>query len=336
LLQNAEDNSYSRARFTGAKPYIKFTIRPRKIVIDSNEDGFTTENVRAICKIGESSKTREGEQYFIGENGIGFKSVFMVASKVHIQSGPFSFSFEHGPGEQGMGMIAPKWEPSDVVLAEPLTRITLTLLDSLNLDDFFSQFDDLPRTLLLFMKKLDRIIIDADLRDVDGSAMKPNTRVRSIITYSSDFNQITGKAKITVSMDAIERPVSNSFEYRIARKRLCNLPADAQRDYNPAEVMLVFPVFEIYRNDQLEFESEQIHAFVPVHDLGSPVSVAETKLISMLTTNSSLSTQTLLRRQFERMPSKVRETKLFLRAQLKHLWMQSCNSVNIQLFNISG
>jgi hypothetical protein len=205
LLQNAEDNSYSRARFTGAKPYIKFTIRPRQIVIDSNEDGFTTENVRAICKIGESSKTRGGEQYFIGENGIGFKSVFMVAPKVNIQSGPFSLPFEHKPREQGMGMITPKWEPSDVVLAEPLTRITLTLLDSLNLDDLLSQFDDLPRTLLLFMKKLDRIIIDADLRDVDESAMKPNTRVRSIITYSSGFNQITGKAKITVSMDAIER-----------------------------------------------------------------------------------------------------------------------------------
>jgi HSP90 family molecular chaperone len=103
LIQNAEDNNYSRAEALGVEPYIKFTIRPDTISIDCNEDGFTPENVRAICRIGESTKIRANAQYYIGEKGIGFKSVFMVASKVHIQSGPFSFSFEHEPGNNGMG-----------------------------------------------------------------------------------------------------------------------------------------------------------------------------------------------------------------------------------------
>lgn len=50
-------------------------------------------NVRAICSTGESTKTNTSG--YIGEKGIGFKSVFKAASKVHIQSGPFSFFFEH-------------------------------------------------------------------------------------------------------------------------------------------------------------------------------------------------------------------------------------------------
>jgi hypothetical protein len=132
LIQNAEDNNYRRAISSGTKPYIKFTIYRNKIVIDSNEDGFTTENVVAICKVGQSTKKTSGAQQYIGEKGIGFKSVFMVASKVHIQSGPFSFFFEHQPGARGMGLVTPVWEPAKVALQDPLTRITLTFLDKLD------------------------------------------------------------------------------------------------------------------------------------------------------------------------------------------------------------
>jgi hypothetical protein len=175
LIQNAEDNSYSRAKALGAEPYVKFTIRPDTIVIDCNEDGFTPENVKAICKIAESTKIRENAQYYIGEKGIGFKSVFMVASKVHIQSGPFSFSFEHEPGNNGMGMITPVWENADTALEEPLTRITLTLLESLDIVNLLSQFDTFPYTLLLFLNKVGRIIFDEDIQG--GQDIENNTHV---------------------------------------------------------------------------------------------------------------------------------------------------------------
>ncbi|KAI8291522.1 hypothetical protein K4K60_001608 [Colletotrichum sp. SAR11_57] len=88
LLQNADDNQYSKASALGDTPYISFRIYPSRIVIHCNEDGFTHENMKAICAVGESSKT--GAQGYIGEKGIGFKSVFMVAWKVHIQSKAFS------------------------------------------------------------------------------------------------------------------------------------------------------------------------------------------------------------------------------------------------------
>lgn len=91
MLQNADDNSYSRARAHNEEPYVAFNVSPRYITVECNEDGFTRKNLSAICSIGKSSKM--GVQGYIGEKGIGFKSVFMAAYKVHIQSENFVCDF---------------------------------------------------------------------------------------------------------------------------------------------------------------------------------------------------------------------------------------------------
>jgi hypothetical protein len=96
LLQNTDDNNYSVAKASGAEPYASFKIFAEKIVLECNEDGFNNKNLVAICDMGKSSKI--GAQGYIGEKGTGFKSVFMAAYKVHIQSGYFSFSFSHRHG----------------------------------------------------------------------------------------------------------------------------------------------------------------------------------------------------------------------------------------------
>ena len=80
LIQNAEDNSYNIAQAAGVRPYLKVIVSPNTIVIESNEDGFEEANVRAICSVGES--TKKSTQGYIGEKGIGFKSVFKIASRV--------------------------------------------------------------------------------------------------------------------------------------------------------------------------------------------------------------------------------------------------------------
>ena len=51
-------------------------------MIDSNEDRFSEANIKAICSIGESTKTCK--QSYVGEKGSGFKSVFKVAQKVYV------------------------------------------------------------------------------------------------------------------------------------------------------------------------------------------------------------------------------------------------------------
>ncbi|KAF4999009.1 hypothetical protein F66182_16289 [Fusarium sp. NRRL 66182] len=42
LIQNAEDNSYSRAHDNS--PYIKFTLMPEEIIVENNELGFNEAN----------------------------------------------------------------------------------------------------------------------------------------------------------------------------------------------------------------------------------------------------------------------------------------------------
>ena len=105
MIQNVEDNQYSKAATAKQDPFLIFTLHPSRIVVDSNEDGFNEANVKAICSTSQSTKTNA--QGYIGEKGIGFKSVFKVASKVHIQSKPFSFAFQHKFGDSGLGMVTP-------------------------------------------------------------------------------------------------------------------------------------------------------------------------------------------------------------------------------------
>jgi HSP90 family molecular chaperone len=47
-------------------------------MVNNNESGFTESNIRALCDIGNSTKASTAG--YIGQKGIGFKSVFRVAN----------------------------------------------------------------------------------------------------------------------------------------------------------------------------------------------------------------------------------------------------------------
>ncbi|TVY16404.1 hypothetical protein LARI1_G008274 [Lachnellula arida] len=273
LIQNAEDNSYKTATSNGAVPYIEFTIHPNKIVIDSNEDGFTTANVQAICKIGQSTKKREGVQQFIGEKGIGFKSVFMVASKVHIQSGPFSFSFEDSPEKldiqtginvanisseqlaaRRMGLVTPIWEPAEADLPDPLTRMTLTLKDKLSYPKLLSQFDALPDTFLLFLNQLGAIKITRS----DGKTTESTTFSRTL--DESSRQAILSKAQ-RIGSEVLQPSLKH---YHITRRMLTNLSPDERRDRNSAEVVLAFPL----EDDKPIIVDQETYAYLPMGNFG--------------------------------------------------------------------
>jgi hypothetical protein len=238
-------------------------VHQDKIVIDTNEDGFTTENVKAICKVGQSTKKKAGVQQYIGEKGIGFKSVFMVASKVHIQSGPFSFFFEHQPGMRGMGLVTPVWEPAKVALPEPLTRITLTLLDKLDYPKLLSQFHDLPDTFLLFLNKLGKITIDK--MDFDG-------KIAESTSFSRTIDESTRRATLSkVYRNGSASPQKLLKHYHITRKRLKDLPPEGQRDSDIAKVVLAFYL----KDDEPIIGPQEVYAYLPIGDFGFSVSESE-------------------------------------------------------------
>jgi HSP90 family molecular chaperone len=69
LLQNLDDTAYAE----GVQPAVSFKLRNRKLVVESNQIGFTEKDVDAICSLGESSKVPEAGviKETTGEKGIG-------------------------------------------------------------------------------------------------------------------------------------------------------------------------------------------------------------------------------------------------------------------------
>ncbi|KAN0093560.1 hypothetical protein V8E51_016744 [Hyaloscypha variabilis] len=262
LIQNAEDNHYKNAAISHAEPYIQFSLYPDKIVVENNEDGFTVANVESICKVGGSTKTRTDSLSYIGEKGIGFKSVFMVASKAYIQSGPFSFFFEHpsGSDSSGMGMISPMCYNPDKTLNHPGTKITLILPDDIDQGELEKHFfDDLPDTLLLFLKKLRRISINK----YDATAT-----LSRHTTYTCDRDDLNGRVKLTKATQTGGNPPETTLtRYFTTKRQLSNLPDDEHREYNTAEVLLAFPVDE---KDVPVIMKQDIYDYFPIGTSGFP------------------------------------------------------------------
>lgn len=250
LLQNADDNSYTRATASGSVPYISFRVYPQQIVVECNEDGFTNENLVAICSVGKSSKT--GAQGYIGEKGIGFKSVFMVASKVHIQSGAFSFSFRHKHGESGMGMISPVWEETDKQLKSPVTKLTLHLHETGDAemlektrDSTRKQFEELQETILLFMKNLKRVRIAFFDEMLEFLSSTTYTIERSRANYA-----VVKKTKVADN----GRKHKDVKHFHVTTHEATDLAKNENRNYSEAEetthaysksqITLAFPLSE--------------------------------------------------------------------------------------------
>lgn len=91
LIQNVDDCEYESVDDCQLDIQFDYNSSPGKIVLTYNERGFKPENVFAITGIAEKSKNISADKVEIGEKGIGFKSVFGIADKVHIESGSFSF-----------------------------------------------------------------------------------------------------------------------------------------------------------------------------------------------------------------------------------------------------
>ena len=106
LVQNADDNSYPEHLFLNS-PTLKFILSRDCITVLNNETGFSEKNIRAICDVGKSTKDRNSSGY-IGQKGIGFKSVFRITEQPEIHSGGFHIKFDiHSGGP--IGYILPQW-----------------------------------------------------------------------------------------------------------------------------------------------------------------------------------------------------------------------------------
>lgn len=224
--------------------------------------------------MGTSSK--QGARGYIGEKGIGFKSVFMAAWKVHIQSAGFSFYFQHCRGDSGMGMITPVWQEPEEDLTAPLTRITLFLHESGDAattqeqrETIFKQFRELQDNILLFLQNLRKI--EVTFYD-EGASRSSST------TYS--MHRLLGKAnqprlqKVSITNEDREESryfhVTKHSAKTLARSenREYSEAEENTRAYATAEVVLAFPLTE---SSVPIIKSQEVFAFLPVRDMGFKV-----------------------------------------------------------------
>ncbi|XP_057958300.1 protein NO VEIN isoform X2 [Malania oleifera] len=170
LVQNADDNIYPE----NVEPTLTFILQDECIIVLNNEQGFSAQNIRALCDVGNSTKKGSAAGY-IGQKGIGFKSVFRVTDAPEIHSNGFHVKFDISEGQ--IGFVLPTViAPCDINLFRRLvssdtdqveeqncwnTCIVLPFRSKLSegsaMNNIVSMFSDLHPSLLLFLHRLECI-----------------------------------------------------------------------------------------------------------------------------------------------------------------------------------
>ncbi|CAJ1939132.1 unnamed protein product [Sphenostylis stenocarpa] len=177
LVQNADDNNYPE----NVEPTLTFILRDSGIVVLNNERGFSVQNMRALCDVGNSTKKGSNAGY-IGKKGIGFKSVFRVTDAPEIHSNGFHVKFDISEGQ--IGFVLPTVIPpcdigvlrrmasTDTRLYDDSSWNTCILLpfrshlsEGMALNSVLTMFSDLHPSLLLFLHRLKCIKLRNMLND---------------------------------------------------------------------------------------------------------------------------------------------------------------------------
>ncbi|KAM1049770.1 hypothetical protein ACFX11_031840 [Malus domestica] len=166
LVQNADDNTYP----TNVEPTLTFILQESSIIVLNNEQGFSSQNIRALCDVGSSTKKGSNAGY-IGQKGIGFKSVFRVTDAPEIHSNGFHIKFDISEGQ--IGFVLPTVVPPCSI--DLFTRLTSggsdqsdcdcwntcivlpfksKLSDATVMKNIVNMFSDLHPSLLLFLHRL--------------------------------------------------------------------------------------------------------------------------------------------------------------------------------------
>ena len=256
LIQNAEDNAYRH----GDRPYLSFrllrddpTDTPNArgaLVIENNERGFAREHVEALCAVGQSTKIKA--QGYIGEKGIGFKSVFRITSNPHVFSNGYAFRLpkEHKP--TALGYIVPCWvdHTPKVVTVEHTTIILPLDQPATSFDDIAVRLREIRPETILFLRKLQhlRLQVDGELDAVLRKQRLKGMKVR--LSYSNSHSSET-------------QPKSLAADYWVVTKRFDKPPdvhAEKRNDVMQTDVTVALPL------GADNAKGGQVFAYLPVYE----------------------------------------------------------------------
>ena len=242
LIQNAEDNDYD-ASVTSKLQFLLLEEDPTGttdskgcLCIFNNECGFKEENVKAICDFNNSTKKSKKSQGFIGEKGLGFKSVFMVTDSPHIYSNGYRFKFLCNDPVATIGYVIPYWLENipDIVKQQP--DVTTSILLPLKGDNYQFIKEKLeafvPETLL-FLKKLQILAINT----MDAEQVVKCDIDRNIKSLSRMPNEDFPQKKFWVTSSVFDVPDDLHEEKRKGIER--------------SEITVAFPLGSVTGNERL-------------------------------------------------------------------------------------
>ncbi|KAF2474923.1 uncharacterized protein BDR25DRAFT_255455 [Lindgomyces ingoldianus] len=244
LIQNADDNTY-----TCEHPTLSFTYRPGILRIDCNEVGFTSDNVKAICAISQSTKIEQTSyDEYIGEKGIGFKSVFKAADIVWIASGPYTFKFDKN---QPLGMITPVWAEFPEPAQTGQTSFYLQFSKDYEEKDLINELLTFDNKSIIFLRRIEIINIQITCRD--GQIWKKSVQKTERWQY--------GDRVISLAVD------NCNFKYQIQTYIVKDLPREHRRPNRPqSKISLAFPIVNFLQQPNILYQS--VYAFLPIRNYG--------------------------------------------------------------------
>ncbi|OJJ46186.1 hypothetical protein ASPZODRAFT_2071477 [Penicilliopsis zonata CBS 506.65] len=241
LLQNADDNTYK----ADVIPNLTVTYADNYLQTECNEVGFTEENVEAICQIGQSTKRGENKnQGYIGEKGIGFKSVFKVATVVWIHSLEYSFKFD---STKRLGMITPLWAVFPQSTPQGGTAMCFQLSEHCDKKRLLQEITSFDANVLVFLRTLKQVTLN-----VNG-----------------DFHRVLrrkeGNRSETMSTVKILEDNKEILDYIIIKHTVQDMPDDEKRhEISQSDILLAFP----NTDSPGQSEKHQVYAFLPIRDYG--------------------------------------------------------------------
>lgn len=93
LLQNAQD-AYVMSMQPPGQRYVRFDLHTDKFIFSHEGKAFDEHDIISISSTGNTMKRAVKDYRIIGKFGIGFKSVFLIAESVQIQSANYFFELD--------------------------------------------------------------------------------------------------------------------------------------------------------------------------------------------------------------------------------------------------
>ncbi|XP_073684891.1 uncharacterized protein [Garra rufa] len=244
LIQNADDNGYPDG---GEQPALAFVVEKDCITILNNECGFEENNIRAICDVGRSTKGKHKYGY-IGQKGIGFKSVFKVTDCPEIHSNGFHIQFDKNSSP--MGYILPHWVEQERTVSTAAREIA---------DQRWATKIHLPlRSESYQTKNL--------FHDVHPSLLLFLHRLRSITIFNEAEKRLVSMTRRDLSHNILEVAHTGGEERWLVVKRML-YPKKIKEDVESTELALAFQLSDSSSCD-VKPQKQPVFAFLPLRSFG--------------------------------------------------------------------